>query len=140
MAEPVYSKQQVEQWQQALSVMAQKPRTTFTKKQVVEALIEDIEAALVTRSFREVAAGLAENGLDISEGSLKQYVARYRRSRNKGQAKGQKKADKKQAKKTNKTAKSVADKTGDINQKNEGASKPSAFPLPTGEKSDNFDL
>lgn len=140
MAEPMDSKQTMKQWQKARFVMAQQPRTTFTKKQVVEALIKDLEAALEKRSYQAVTAGFTEGALDISEGSLKQFVARSRRARNKGQAKGQKKADKKQAKKTNKTAKSVANKTGNINQKNEGASKPSSFPLPTGETSDNFDL
>ena len=38
MAEPVYSREQIEQWQQKLEEIAQKPRTTFTKKQAVEAL------------------------------------------------------------------------------------------------------
>ena len=80
MAEDLYSKEQVEQWQQNLEAIAQKPRTTFTKKQVVEALIDTIEQALETRSYDEVADGLKEWGLDISEGSLKQYVTRYRRS------------------------------------------------------------
>ena len=80
MAEDLYSKEQVEEWQQNLEAIAQKPRTTFTKKQVVEALIDTIEQALETRSYDEVADGLKEWGLDISEGSLKQYVTRYRRS------------------------------------------------------------
>ena len=80
MAEDLYSRAQVEQWQQKLEAIAQKPRTTFTKKQAVEELIDTIERALETRSFDEVASGLKEWGLDISAGSLKQYVTRYRRS------------------------------------------------------------
>ena len=81
MAEAVYSRKQVEQWQQKLEEIAAAPRTTFTKKQVVEELIDTIEKALETRSYLEVAEGLKDWGLDISEGSLKQYVSRYRRSR-----------------------------------------------------------
>ncbi|MGB3669835.1 MAG: hypothetical protein WA984_06970 [Phormidesmis sp.] len=80
MAESTYSRQQIEQWQQNLEAIAQKPRTTFTKKQAVEALIDTIEKALETRSYSEVASSLKEWGLDISEGSLKQYVTRYRRA------------------------------------------------------------
>ncbi|MEL6159888.1 MAG: hypothetical protein AAFR18_11765 [Cyanobacteria bacterium J06627_32] len=80
MADVVYSREQVELWQKNLEEIAQKPRTTFTKKQAVEALIETIEMALLTRSYDEVATGLKEWGLEISAGSLKQYVTRYRRS------------------------------------------------------------
>ena len=84
MAEPVYSREQIEQWQQKLEEIAQKPRTTFTKKQAVEALIEQIEKALTTRSYEEVAAGLKSWGLEISAGSLKQYVTRYRKAHKTG--------------------------------------------------------
>lgn len=80
MAEAVYSKEQVERWQKNLEQIAQEPRTTFTKKQAVEALIDTIEKALLTRSYDEVAGGLKDWGLDISAGSLKQYVTRYRRA------------------------------------------------------------
>ena len=80
MAEVFYSKEQVDRWQKNLEEIAQEPRTTFTKKQAVEALIETIEMALLTRSYDEVATGLKEWGLEISAGSLKQYVTRYRRS------------------------------------------------------------
>ena len=80
MAEPVYSREQIEQWQQKLTDIAQLPRTSFTKKQAVEELIDTIEQALKTRSYREVAAGLKDWGLDITEGSLRQYVTRYRRA------------------------------------------------------------
>lgn len=80
MAEAVYSRKQIEQWQQKLEAIASVPRTTFTKKQVVEELIDTIEKALETRSYLEVADGLKDWGLDISEGSLKQYVSRYRKT------------------------------------------------------------
>lgn len=80
MAEAVYSREQVELWQKNLEEIAQEPRTTFTKKQAVEELIDTIEKALLTRSYDEVASGLKEWGLDISAGSLKQYVTRYRRA------------------------------------------------------------
>ncbi|MEN8446389.1 MAG: hypothetical protein ABG776_15415 [Cyanobacteria bacterium J06555_13] len=80
MADVVYSREQVERWQKNLEEISQEPRTTFTKKQAVEELIDTIEKALLTRSYDEVATGLKEWGLDISAGSLKQYVTRYRRS------------------------------------------------------------
>jgi hypothetical protein len=80
MAEAVYSREQVELWQKNLEEIAQEARTTFTKKQAVEELIDTIEKALLTRSYDEVASGLKAWGLDISAGSLKQYVTRYRRS------------------------------------------------------------
>lgn len=80
MAEAVYSRAQVERWQKNLEEIAQAPRTTFTKKQAVEELIDTIEKALLMRSYDEVASGLKEWGLDISAGSLKQYVTRYRRA------------------------------------------------------------
>lgn len=80
MAETVYSRDQVEQWQINLEAIASEPRTTFTKRQVVEELIDTIETALESRSYLEVATGLKDWGLDISEGSLKQYVSRYRKA------------------------------------------------------------
>lgn len=80
MPEAVYSRDQVEQYQQKLEQLSQLPRTTFTKKQVVETLMDAIEKALLTRSYEEVAAGLKEEGLDISAGSLKQYVSKLRRA------------------------------------------------------------
>jgi hypothetical protein len=80
MAESVYSREQVDSWQHKLEEIAQLPRTTFTKMQVVEELIDTIEKALEARSYEEVAEGLKAWGLDISAGSLRQYVTRYRRS------------------------------------------------------------
>ncbi|MEL6556435.1 MAG: hypothetical protein AAFQ63_23720 [Cyanobacteria bacterium J06621_11] len=101
MADVVYSKEQVELWQKNLEEIAQKPRTTFTKKQAVEELIETIEKALTTRSYDEVASGLKEWGLDISAGSLKQYVTRYRRSHSsKAAANGRKRPSKSKQKRS----------------------------------------
>ncbi|MEL6159935.1 MAG: hypothetical protein AAFR18_12010 [Cyanobacteria bacterium J06627_32] len=80
MADAVYSREQVERWQERLEKISQLPRTTFTKKQVVEELIVSIEQALKTRSYQEVAQELAADGLEISAGSLKQYVSKFRRS------------------------------------------------------------
>lgn len=108
MAETVYSLEQIEQWQETLEVMAQKPRTTFTKKQAIEALMDTLEKALETRSFQEVAEGLAEQGLEISAGTLKQYVSRYRRENKKGTAK-------KRARKTALGEKKVTEKNADVN-------------------------
>lgn len=79
MVELTYSRQQIESWQSKLEEIASLPRTTFTKRQAVEELIDTIEMALLSRSFGEVAESLSEWGLDISEGSLKQYVTRYRK-------------------------------------------------------------
>lgn len=80
MPDPVYSREQVETFQKHLTTIAKLPRTSFTKKQVVEELIESIEKALEVRSYREVAEALKEKGLDIAPGSLKQYVNAYRRA------------------------------------------------------------
>ena len=80
VAELVYSRTQVEQWHQKLEKIALEPRTTFTKRQVVEELIDRIEQYFTRcNSYAEVAEGLKEWGLEISEGSLKQYVSRYRK-------------------------------------------------------------
>lgn len=81
MADALYSRDQVDDWQSKLTVIAQQPRTTFTKRQVVEELFDTIEQALETRSYKEVADSLEDWGLDISEGALKQYLARLRKAR-----------------------------------------------------------
>ena len=82
MADTVYSRQQVEDWQAQLQDFAKTPRTRFSKKQAVEALIEDIEAALEAHPYDEVAEKLRDWGLDIAAGSLKQYVNAYRKAHN----------------------------------------------------------
>lgn len=79
MAAQEYSSEQIEQWREQLEVLAQQPRTIFSKKQAVEALIEQIEQALSVHSYEEVARQLKNWGLEITAGSLKQYVTRYRR-------------------------------------------------------------
>lgn len=79
MTESIYSRKQVEQWGENLKELKQQPRTDFNKKQAVEALMDIIEDTLESRSYREVAGGLSEWGLEISEGSLKKYVSTYRR-------------------------------------------------------------
>lgn len=109
MAETLYSLEQIQQCQETLEVMAHKPRTTFTKKQAIEALMDTIEKALEMRSFQEVAEGLAEQGLEISVGTLKQYVSRYRRDHKKGLAK-------KRTRKTTRGDKTVAEKNAEGNE------------------------
>lgn len=117
MAEQTYSRTQVESWQSQLEEIAVLPRTTFTKRQVVEELIDTIEKALLTRSYAEVAESLSEWGLEISAGALKQYVSRYRGSLKRGHSGSDKKrrspastatAGKKSA---GKASKQVADKS-----------------------------
>ncbi|MGB3295699.1 MAG: hypothetical protein WBB01_22170, partial [Phormidesmis sp.] len=80
MTEAVYSRKQIDEWQTKLAKLAEKPRTRFTKKQAVETLIEQIEQALMSHPYDQVAENMKEWGLDISPGSLKQYVNAYRRS------------------------------------------------------------
>lgn len=79
MADEVYSITQIEGWQSKLQAFAKTPRTRFSKKQAVEALIDDIEAALEAHPYDEVAEKLKDWGLNIAAGSLKQYVNAYRR-------------------------------------------------------------
>lgn len=108
MAEVVYSIQQIEDWQTQLQAFAKTPRTRFSKRQAVEAMIEDIEAALQSHPYEEVAEKLKDWGLDIAAGSLKQYVTAYRRaqaeetegtSRKRSGKKSQKRSKKKTARK-----------------------------------------
>lgn len=79
MAETVYSLEQISAWQSHLKGFAKTPRTRFSKKQAVEAMIDEIEEALKTHPYEEVAEQLKGWGLDIAAGSLKQYVNAYRR-------------------------------------------------------------
>lgn len=80
MTQPLYSRSQVEEWQANLEEIADQPRMTFTKKEVVEELIDTIEKTLKKRSYREVADGLKQWGLDISESALMKYVSQLRRA------------------------------------------------------------
>lgn len=75
----IYSIEQVNVWGTQLKDLAKKPRTRFSKKQVVEALIDEIEEALEAHPYEEVAENLKEWGLNIAAGSLKQYVNGCRR-------------------------------------------------------------
>lgn len=79
MADAVYSLEQIDSWQSQMGDFAKTPRTRFSKKEAVEALIEVIEEALQAHHYEEVAAKLTEWGLEIAPGSLKQYVNAYRR-------------------------------------------------------------
>lgn len=79
MAIEEYSSEQIEQWREQLEELATQPRTVFSKKQAVEALIEPIEQTLSVHSYEVVAQQLHAWGLEITAGSLKQYVTRYRR-------------------------------------------------------------
>ena len=79
MADSFYAPNQVHDWQSKLTSLAQKPRTRFTKKQAVEAMIEEVELALVSHPYEEVAENLKQWGLNITAGTLKQYVNAYRR-------------------------------------------------------------
>ena len=120
MADAVYSRDQVEQWQEKLEKIAVLPRTTFTKKQVVEELIDVIEKALETRSYDEVAKALEADGLEISAGSLKQYVSKFRRAckTTRSVATGRKRATKTKnvvkPKKATKAVKPLPEPTGNI--------------------------
>lgn len=113
MAEQTYSRQQVESWQSKLEDIAVLPRTTFTKRQAVEEMIDSIEKALLARSYAEVAEGLSEWGLDISEGALKQYVARYRKAMadKGGKSSGKKRTVKAAGKRGQSSAGSASQKT-----------------------------
>lgn len=123
MADVVYSREQVERWQKNLEEISQEPRTTFTKKQAVEELIDTIEKALLTRSYDEVATGLKEWGLDISAGSLKQYVTRYRRAHSSKASVGSRKRSGKSKKKSSAaSAGSKADSTAVTAERKEGKS------------------
>lgn len=78
-AEKTYSLKDVDDWQSKLKDFARTPRTRFSKKQVIEALIEEIEEALEAHPYEQVAERLKDWGLDIAAGSLRQYVSAYRR-------------------------------------------------------------
>jgi hypothetical protein len=82
-----YTPEQLENWSQLLEELARQPRTRFNKKQTVEALIVPIQRALLTHSYEYVAEQLQEWGLDITGGSLKQYVTRYLRESQPGKRK-----------------------------------------------------
>ncbi len=78
-ADKFYSLEDVDTLQSQLKDFSYTPRTQFSKKQVVETLIEDIEEALEDHPYEQVAEKLKEWNFDISASSLRQYVSAYRR-------------------------------------------------------------
>ena len=51
MTEPLYSREQIQQWQQNIEQIALKPRTSFSKSQAIEELFDSIEKALEQRTY-----------------------------------------------------------------------------------------
>ena len=117
MVEQVYSRSQVDEWRNNLERIANEPRTSFTKRQAVEELIDTIEVALVTRSYAEVAASLVSWGLDISEGSLKQYVTRTRKA-NKPKSAA---PSKKRSGRSDKSVESISSSVGSAEKRSQGS-------------------
>lgn len=116
MADTVYSLEHIQTVQGKLRAFAQTPRTRFSKQQAVEAIIDDIEAALERHPYDEVAEKLKDWGIDIAAGSLKQYVNAYRREHSDDDTSsarkrsGKKKAKKAPANKSAAQAQAVDDK------------------------------
>jgi hypothetical protein len=81
MAQDTYDLNQVIDLREMLTALAAEPRTSFTKKDVVADLLDEITAALSSQSYETVAANMRTWGLDITAGSLKQYVTRLSRER-----------------------------------------------------------
>lgn len=107
MADTVYSLEHIQTVQEKLREFAKTPRTRFSKQQAVEAIIDDIEAALERHPYDEVAEKLKAWGIDIAAGSLKQYVNAYRREHSSDDvSSSRKRSGKKKAKKaaSNKSA------------------------------------
>ncbi|MBE9063187.1 hypothetical protein [cf. Phormidesmis sp. LEGE 11477] len=98
MAETIYSLEQISGWQSELMDFAKTPRTRFSKKQAVVAMIDEIEAALEAHPYEQVAEKLKALGLDIAPGSLKQYVNAYRREHGTGSVTTAAKRSRKKAK------------------------------------------
>ena len=111
MVETVYSLEQINDWQSKLKDFAKTPRTRFSKKQAVEAMIDEIEAALEAHPYDQVAEKLKALGLDIAPGSLKQYVNAYRREHGTGTVATATKRSKKKVQK-NKSAAKATDAKG----------------------------
>ena len=111
MAETVYSLKQINDWQSQIKDFAKTPRTRFSKKQAVEAMIDEIEAALEAHPYDQVAEKLKALGLDIAPGSLKQYVNAYRREHGTGTVATATKRSKKKVQK-NKSAAKATDAKG----------------------------
>lgn len=54
MTETVYSREQIEQWERNLKKLARQPRTSFSKKQAVEALMSQSPEAEKTATKKTV--------------------------------------------------------------------------------------
>ena len=111
MAETIYSLEQISDWQSELMDFAKTPRTRFSKKQAVVAMIDEIEAALEAHPYEQVAEKLKALGLDIAPGSLKQYVNAYRREHGTSPVTTAAKRSRKKAKKKKAETKAT-DRTG----------------------------
>ena len=81
MADRKFSAQLIEKGAQGLKALAKKPRTQFTVRETVEALFDDIEAALQNHGYAEVAAQLQQDGISIAKGTLKNYFLEIQRER-----------------------------------------------------------
>ena len=112
MAETIYSLEQISDWQSELMDFAKTPRTRFSKKQAVVAMIDEIEAALLAHPYEQVAEKLKALGLDIAPGSLKQYVNAYRREHGTGSVTTAAKRSRKKVKKVKAETKSAKSTDG----------------------------
>lgn len=83
MAEVFYSLDQLDWFRIRLVQLAQEPASRFSKRQVIESLFDELQAALEKHSYDYVAEHLREDGFEITTGSLKQYFTRTRRERQK---------------------------------------------------------
>ncbi|MBE7386249.1 MAG: hypothetical protein F6J95_033275 [Leptolyngbya sp. SIO1E4] len=100
MADDVYSAAKIEVCRQAIDQLAHEPRTHFNKREAIAALFEVIAQALENHTYEEVAARLSENGIAITQGSLKQYFLQIKRER---QEKPKRKASVKQVSQSTET-------------------------------------
>jgi len=119
MADSVYSLEHITTGKGKLREFGLTPRTRFSRQQAVVALIEDFEFALERHPYDEVAEKLKDWGIEITAGTLKQYVNTYRREHcNEDAGSTRKRSGKKKAKKGTSNeavamAQSVADGTVD---------------------------
>ncbi|MGD1930979.1 MAG: hypothetical protein ACFB12_18925 [Leptolyngbyaceae cyanobacterium] len=81
MAEKLYSADQVEHCLSGLTELAKQPRTTFTTFAATAALYDTIVAALEHHTYEEVAKQLNGDGIEITAGTLKQYLRRIQKQR-----------------------------------------------------------
>lgn len=93
----LYSQEKLEECRQALTELAQQPQTQFSKREVVAALYDELVEVLQRHTYEQAAKLLHGKGIEISAGSLKQYVGRCRREREEQQT-GPKRKSKSQKK------------------------------------------